>query len=45
MKVEQFFAYFQIPENQNLNIAFFHMEGKALSWFIWLKDSVDMEEG
>lgn len=43
MKAEQFFAYFHIPAKQKLDIALLQMEGKALSWFIWLKDSGDME--
>lgn len=41
MKAEQFFAYFHIPEK--LDIGFFRRERKALFWFIWLKDSSDVE--
>lgn len=32
-KAQQFFSYYQIPEEHKLQIASFHMEGKALSWF------------
>ncbi|KAF5463169.1 hypothetical protein F2P56_019105 [Juglans regia] len=39
LKAEQFFEYFNTPEDQKIQIAFFHMEGKALSWFSWLRDS------
>ncbi|KAG2679678.1 hypothetical protein I3760_11G062100 [Carya illinoinensis] len=39
LKAQQFFAYFKTPEDQKLQIAFFHMEGKALSWYCWLMDS------
>ncbi|XP_041009333.1 uncharacterized protein LOC121253378 [Juglans microcarpa x Juglans regia] len=42
LKAEQFFEYFNTPEDQKIQIAFFHMEGKALSWFSWLKDSGTM---
>lgn len=38
LKVEQFFDYFHTLDDQKLDIAFFHMEWKALSWFGWLKD-------
>lgn len=44
LKVEQFFEYFNTPEEQKIQIAFFHMEGKALSWFSWLRDSGTMGE-
>ena len=39
LKAEQFFDYFCTLDDQKLDIAFFHMEGNALSWFGWLKDS------
>ncbi|XP_042946134.1 uncharacterized protein LOC122279514 [Carya illinoinensis] len=39
LKANQFFSYYDIPDNQKIQIAFFHMEGKALSWFTWLKES------
>ncbi|XP_042963178.1 uncharacterized protein LOC122297221 [Carya illinoinensis] len=39
LKAQQFFAYFKTPEDQKLQIAFFHMEGKALSWYCCLMDS------
>lgn len=39
LKAQQFFSYFGTPENQKLELASFHMEGKALTWFCWLKDS------
>lgn len=38
LKVEHFFDYFHTLDDQKLDIAFFHREGKALSWFGWLKD-------
>lgn len=31
LKSEQFFEYFNTPYDQKIQIAFFHMEGKALS--------------
>ena len=39
LKAQQFFAYCQTPEDQKLQIASFHMEGKALSWYCWLMES------
>ncbi|KAA8524303.1 hypothetical protein F0562_010726 [Nyssa sinensis] len=39
LKANQFFSYYDIPDNQKIQIAFFHMEGKALSWYTWLKES------
>jgi hypothetical protein len=32
-KANQFFDYYQIPENQRVHLASFHMEGDALIWF------------
>lgn len=39
LKAQQFFSYFGTPENQKMELASFHMEGKALTWYYWLKDS------
>ncbi|KAA8549923.1 hypothetical protein F0562_001607 [Nyssa sinensis] len=39
LKVQQFFNYFETPEDHKLEIASFHMEGKALTWYYWLKKS------
>lgn len=36
LKAQQFFEYYKTPDDQRLQIAFFHMEGKALSWYSWL---------
>lgn len=30
LKAQQYFAFGQIPDNQRVPIAYFHMEGKAL---------------
>jgi hypothetical protein len=32
-KADQFFDYYQIPENQRVRLASFYMEGDALIWF------------
>ncbi|XP_041020419.1 uncharacterized protein LOC121262051 [Juglans microcarpa x Juglans regia] len=39
LKVEQCFVCFSTLEDQKIRIAFFHMEGKALPWYCWLRDS------
>lgn len=39
LKAQQFFIYCHTPEDHKLQIASFHMEGKALSWFYWLMES------
>lgn len=39
LKVEQFFSYGNTPDDQKVTIASFHMEGRALSWYNWLRDS------
>ena len=39
LKAQQFFNYFETPEGHKLEIASFHLEGKALTWYIWLKES------
>lgn len=39
LKAKKFLEYFNTPEDQKIQIAFFHIEGKALSWFSWLRDS------
>lgn len=39
LKTQQYFAYFQTLDHQKLQIASFHMEGKALSWYSWLMES------
>jgi hypothetical protein len=36
LKAQQFFNYFKTPEDHKLEIASFHMEGKALTWYYWL---------
>lgn len=38
LKAQQFFAYFNTLEEQKLQITFFHMEGKALSWHFWFME-------
>lgn len=38
-KAQQFFEYYSTHDEQRLQIAFFHMEDKALSWYSWLKES------
>jgi hypothetical protein len=35
LKAQQFFVYGQVPDNQRVPIAYFHMEGKALQWYNW----------
>ncbi|GFS41442.1 actin-like ATPase superfamily protein [Actinidia rufa] len=35
-KLEQFFRFYNIPEDQRLMISSFHLEGPALSWFKWM---------
>jgi len=39
LKAQQFFSFGQIPDNQRVPIAYFHMEGKALQWYNWLMES------
>ncbi|KAF5475861.1 hypothetical protein F2P56_007623 [Juglans regia] len=39
LKAKIFFEYFEIPNEQKLQVAYFHMEGNALSWYSWLRDS------
>lgn len=39
VKVQQLFSYYQTPEDHKLEIASFHIEGKALSWYSWLMES------
>ena len=39
MKTQQFFNYFETPDDHKMKIASFHMEGKALTWYHWLKES------
>lgn len=39
LKAHQFFKYFETPEEHKLEIASFHMEGKVLTWYYWLKES------
>jgi hypothetical protein len=39
LKAQQFFSYGQIPDNQNVPILAFHMEGRALQWYNWLMES------
>ena len=39
LKAQQFFTYFETPDDHKMEIASFHMEGKALTWFYWLKES------
>ncbi|KAM1902895.1 hypothetical protein ACFX13_040481 [Malus domestica] len=35
-KAEQFFTFYNIPENQRVLTASFHLEGEALQWFQWM---------
>ena len=37
LKAQQFFNYFETPEDHKLEIASFHLEGKALTWYYWLR--------
>jgi hypothetical protein len=39
LKAQQFFSYSHTPENQKVQIAAFHMEGRALTWYHWLMDA------
>ncbi|KAG2716720.1 hypothetical protein I3760_03G141200 [Carya illinoinensis] len=39
LKAEQFFEYFNTLDEHKLQISSFHMEGKTLSWYFWLRDS------
>lgn len=39
LKAHQFFNYFETLEDHKLEIASFHMEGKALTRYYWLKES------
>jgi len=39
LKAQQFHSYNQIPENQKVSLAAFHMERRALTWYHWLMDS------
>ncbi|XP_035543610.1 uncharacterized protein LOC118347690 [Juglans regia] len=36
---QQFFTYCQTSEDHKLQIASFHIEGKALTWYYWLMES------
>lgn len=36
-QIEQYFAYHNTPEAQRLQIVAFHLDGKASTWFQWLK--------
>jgi hypothetical protein len=38
-RAEQFFYFYEIQERQKLRITTFHMEGKALSWFLALRNT------
>jgi hypothetical protein len=33
LKAQQFLSFGQIPDNQRVHIAYFHMEGKTLHWY------------
>ncbi|GFS36789.1 hypothetical protein Acr_00g0048060 [Actinidia rufa] len=35
-KMEQFFQFYNTPEDQRVLISSFHLEGPALSWFKWM---------
>jgi hypothetical protein len=39
LRAQQFFDYYLTPEHQRVQLASFHMEGKALTWYQWLRDS------
>ncbi|KAA8524244.1 hypothetical protein F0562_010667 [Nyssa sinensis] len=39
LKAQQFFTYCQMLKDHKLQIASFHIEGKALSWYYWLMES------
>ncbi|XP_057775458.1 uncharacterized protein LOC130994433 [Salvia miltiorrhiza] len=36
-KIEEYFAYHNTPDTQRLQIVAFHLDGKASTWFQWLK--------
>ena len=36
-KAEQFYDFYQVPEDQKLSVAFYHMDGRALAWFNGLR--------
>jgi hypothetical protein len=38
LQAHQFFDYYLTPEYQRVQLASFHMEGKALTWYQWLRD-------
>lgn len=38
-QIEEYFSFHNIPESQHLQIVAFHMDGKASSWFQWLKNN------
>jgi hypothetical protein len=42
LKAQQFFNYFETLEDRKLEIASFHMEREALTWYYWLKESSPM---
>ena len=35
-KIEQFFQFYNTPDDQRIMISSFHLEGPALSWFKWM---------
>lgn len=35
-QADRFFAYYSTPEDQRVDLASFHMQGQALSWFQWM---------
>jgi hypothetical protein len=39
LKAQQFFNYFETPEDHKLEIVSFHMEGKTLTWYYWVQES------
>ena len=39
LKAQQFFNYFKTPDDHKMEIASFHMGGKTLTWYQWLRES------
>lgn len=37
-RAEQLFTYHQTPAIQRMEIASFHLEGRALQWYRWMKN-------
>ncbi|CAL1412179.1 unnamed protein product [Linum trigynum] len=42
-RVEQFFSFQRIPEDQKVNLASYHLEGDANQWWQWLRQTYQTE--